>query len=64
MTNTLKEQDAADIRYFWTERGEVERWVGWDGVLATLDQTCPLLAKSYRDYIAAKEMFDLVVRSL
>ncbi len=52
------------IRYFWEEKGDLERNADWENVIPILERECPQIVKAWRDYIAARAILDAVVKSL
>ncbi len=62
--NTLTEDDINMIDYFWTQKGNLERWTGWDDAKVRLEQSRPELLKARNDYKMARRMVSMAVTSL
>jgi hypothetical protein len=60
----LTEEDKNMIIYFWTEKGDLERWIGWPEAKARLEQSRPEVLKAWNDYKMAIRTMDVMVESL
>ena len=60
----LPDDDIRSIQYFWREKGDLDRWVGWDDAWPRIQERCPELAKAWTGYIGARRILHLVVNSL
>ncbi len=57
-------EDKRSIAYFWQTKGDLERWVDWEGKLPSIERETPHLAKAWRDYKASVAILDLVVQTM
>jgi len=48
------------LKYFWQERGNLERWVGWQ----TAKDIPPEVLKAHADYVTARNILDAVIEAL
>lgn len=60
----LTEDDKAMISYFWTERGDMTRWVFWEEKLPDIEKELPHLIDAMRRLESAQKTLDAIVRSL
>ena len=60
----LSNEDIRMIKYFWEERGDLERWVSWLEKVPLFEKECPELIKAWRDYLMSKRILDIIVESL
>ena len=59
--NVLSEYDYGAIRYFWKEKGNLERWAEWEKKRETLPRG---LVKAWDDYKVSEAILNAVVRDL
>lgn len=62
----LTESDINDIQYFWQEKGDLERWVGWNDpeTQQRIIAACPELVKLWNDYKTAERLLNLIVENI
>lgn len=54
------DEERAMVHYFWEEKGDVERWTGWEAA----KHKFPLVARCLARYAEAKDDLDRAVRQL
>lgn len=59
---TDAEMHRSMIRYFWEEKGDIERWVGYDPVW--MEKHMPHILYLWNEYKDAKQRLDAVIKSL
>lgn len=52
----------SDIYYFWFEKGDIERYIGYS--LEKLREADPILADAYEDYKRATEIFSRLLKGI
>ena len=67
MTNTklplpLSVGDADVLVYFWEEKGNLERFTGWEELQPTLQLHHPEIIKAWADFKTAKGILSAVLR--
>lgn len=55
-----RESAASMLEYFWQEKGDIERWVGFDRDMLAAE--FPAVLKAWDDYKASRAVLDAVVR--
>ena len=60
----ITNEDYRSIQYFHEERGDLERWSGWEERKELIYSKHPELKKAYEDFISAERIMGIVVRSL
>ena len=50
------------IRYFWENKGDIERYNGYDE--ASLERSAPHVLKAWKDYKIARSILDAVISTL
>lgn len=55
-----REEIASMLEYFWQEKGDIERWTGFDRDM--LASEFPAVLKAWDDYKASRAVLDAVVR--
>lgn len=60
MTLSEREDMLNTLRYFWTEKQDLERWIRFDR--ATLQREFPDVLKAWDDYQTAKRVMGSVMR--
>lgn len=55
------EQELDMLRYFWTEKGDVERYVGWKELQPVLAARRPDILKAWNDHKAAEMILSAVL---
>lgn len=58
--DTLSDEDIRMIKYFWNEKGDLERWVGWDQVKSK----CPEVVRAWETYQHTIKHLDWVVENV
>ena len=52
--------DVAMLKYFWQDKGNLERWVGWEETKAKY----PEVVKAWDDYKISMKILDCVIECL
>lgn len=55
-----REDAQSSIQYFWEEKGDLERWAGYDREY--LAREFPAVLKAWDDYKASRAVLNAVVR--
>jgi hypothetical protein len=50
------------LAYFWEEKGDIERWCGFDR--EHLAREFPAVLKAWNDYNASREVLNAVIRDM
>jgi len=58
--DTLCDEDITMIKYFWKEKGDLERWCGWDQVKSQ----CPEVVRAWEQYQDAVKHLDYTIDKL
>lgn len=64
MTPKLTDEDKRNISYFWTCKGDLERWSGWEAAKPALAREYPEVLKAWEDYKTSIQTLDAVVKLL
>ncbi len=62
MTDEERDDYANMLQYFWQEKGDPERFTGWDEAL--VEKEFPAVAAAWRQYKSARAVMSAVIRSL
>ncbi len=54
----------SSLKYFWQEKGDLERSCDWEDHQAEIAERFPELVKVWNDYKMAKKLVGIVVASL
>lgn len=57
-------EDISAIKFFWLERGSLERWADWKDKLPMITCEYPELVKAWDDYIIARSALTDIVSVL
>lgn len=60
----LTEDQIQDLRYFWQEKGDLERFCDFEELKPQIQNEYPELLKAWYDYKASIQILNLVVESL
>ena len=60
----LTEEQISDLKYFWEEKGDFERYCDFEKLKPQIQKQFPELLKAWYDYKASIKIMDVVVRSL
>lgn len=61
----MTQDDISSIEWFWRDKGDLERWMGWESFAQNAKDARSLaVVKAWRDYVAARAVLDAVVDSL
>jgi hypothetical protein len=52
------------LRYFWEEKGDLERYARFEALKPQIQEQYPELLKAWYDYKASIKIMDAVVKSL
>lgn len=64
MTDEEFASHLSSIKYFWEEKGDVERYCDWESIQPELMKRRPDIAIAYQDYKARRMIFSALVRSI
>lgn len=53
-----KQEEAQMLRYFWEEKGDVTRYIGWEDAI----EQFPKIKRAWQKYEAAKQKLSRVLR--
>lgn len=59
---STREDQISMLTYFWQEKGDLERWVGFDR--EKLGREFPAVLKAWDDYKASEAVLSAVIRDL
>jgi hypothetical protein len=62
--NKLTDIQIDDLKYFWEEKGDIERYVYFEELKPQIQEEYPELLKAWYDYKASIKIMDAVVKSL
>ncbi len=57
-----REDTAGTLAYFWEDKGDLERWAGFDR--EHLAREFPAVLKAWDDYKACRSVMDAVIRDM
>ena len=57
-------EQISDLRYFWEEKGDLERYAFFEELKPQIQEQFPELLKAWYDYKASIKIMDAVVESL
>ena len=60
MKTKLTQDEVSSIQYYWKERGNPSRWIGFEEAL----KRCPELEKVWNDYRIAKRILSGIIEGL
>ncbi len=60
----VTEEQVQQLQYFWLERGDLTRWIGFQAALADLAREHPEVLKAWQDYLTARMILDAVIKQL
>jgi len=60
----LTEEQINDLKYFWEEKGDLERLYNFEELKPKIQEQFPELLKAWYDYKASIKIMDAVVKSL
>lgn len=60
----LTEEQISYLKYFWEERGDIERYCDFEKLKPQIQEQFPELLKAWYDYKASIKIMDAVVESL
>ncbi len=60
----ITEGDIEMVKYFWQEKGDLERWTEWEKKRTSFKCEYPVLYDAYKKYKISKMTLDFVVDSL
>lgn len=53
MTEEEKKEYISNIKYFWNEKGDIERFVNYS--MEKLEEADPVIANAYKQYLLAEK---------
>jgi len=60
----LTEEQISDLKYFWEEKGDIERYCDFEKLKPQIQEQLPELLKAWYDYKASIKIMDAVIKSL
>lgn len=57
----ITDQQLNDIKYFWENKGDLERLSGFEEMMPDLEREYPEIIKAWRDYKASIKILDAVI---
>ncbi len=60
----MTRDDLKMIRYFWEEKEDIERYVGYEEILPDLERDYPAIVKAWKDYKASRDILSAVIRDI
>lgn len=60
----LTETDLEDLKYFWQDKEDLERFTSFESLIPILEKEKPEVLKAWNDYKASKRILDLVMENL
>lgn len=60
----LTDEQISDLKYFWEEKGDLERYVYFEELKPQIQEQHPELLKAWYDYKTSIKIMDVVVKSL
>lgn len=60
----LTEEQISLLKYFWEEKGDIEKYHGFEKLKPQIQEQFPELLKAWQDYKASIKIMDAVVESL
>jgi hypothetical protein len=64
MKKTLTEMDLLNLQYFWQEKNDLERLIGFEELITLIKKEKPEILKAWNDYKASKKILDIVMESI
>ncbi len=61
---SLTDSDTNMVKYFWQEKGDIERWSSWEEKLPLFIEEYPELVTVLINYKTSKKILDIVVENL
>lgn len=61
---TLTEQHLTMLRYFWEEKGDIERYCEYNKILPILEKERPEVVKAWNDYKVSIRTMNAIMKSL
>ena len=58
----LTDEDLSSIAYFWLEKGDLERWTGWEQAKPAVARQYPEILKAWEDYKTSIRTMNAVVK--
>lgn len=60
----LTEDDINNLKYFWEEKGDIERYVHFEELKPQIQEQFPELLKAWSDYKTSIKIMDAVIKSI
>jgi hypothetical protein len=64
MTEPLTEEQINEIKYFHEYKGDVTRWIGWEGAQPQIREHHPTLFHCYQAMKIHEHLLDLAIKNL
>jgi len=62
--NKLTEEEKSMIKYFWKEKGNLERYVEYPEVIKKLREEGSVIPHLWNNYILARDLLDMAIDDL
>ena len=60
----LNEEQKMDLKYFWQEKGDLERLSSFEEMKPQIKKELPSLMRAWEDYKAIRQTLDIIIESL
>ena len=64
MENKLTDTQISDLKYFWEEKGDLERYCDFEELKPLIQEQYPELLKAWYDYKASITIMDAVIKNI
>ena len=64
MTKKLTEDQLSSIKYFWQDKGDLERYCSFEELKPALLEQKPEIIKAWNDYKTAVAILDAVIENI
>lgn len=64
MSSKLTAQMISDLKYFWQDKGDLERYSSFEKIKPLLEKEKPEVLKAWNDYKASIRILDCVIDNL
>ena len=59
----MNNDDLHSLRYFWEEKGDITRWVGWESKKAEIGKEHPQILWAWENYLETRRCLTEKIRS-
>lgn len=64
MDEEREQEHLSQLKYFWEEKGDLERYYAFEELRPMLQEKHPAVLKAWNDYKASIQIMDAVIKSL